>query len=82
MKQHFSRHAFLTAWLAGIFLLCFSTSSVLAADTEKAAEPAPERAEDTPQKPEEARPAVQPQLQTGSDATPEIDLPDAVNTDI
>jgi small-conductance mechanosensitive channel len=82
MKQRFSRHAFLTAWLAGIFLLCFSTSSVLAADTEKAAEPAPERAEDTPQKPEEARPAVQPQLQTGSDATPEIDLPDAVNTDI
>jgi len=82
MKQRFSRHAFLTAWLAGIFLLCFSTSSVLAADTEKAAEPAPEQAEDTPQAPEEARPAVQPQLQTGSDATPEIELPDAVNADI
>lgn len=42
----------------------------------------PEQAEETPQKPEEARPAVQPQLQTGSDATPEIDLPDAVNADI
>ncbi|WP_026223997.1 mechanosensitive ion channel domain-containing protein [Marinobacter gelidimuriae] len=82
MKQRFSRHAFLTVWLAGMFLLCFSTSSALAADTDKAAEPAPEQAEDTPQKPEEARPAVQPQLQTGSDATPEIELPDAVNADI
>ncbi|PFG11661.1 mechanosensitive ion channel domain-containing protein [Marinobacter sp. LV10MA510-1] len=82
MKQRFSRHAFLTVWLVGMFLLCFSTSSALAEDTDKAANQAPEQAEETPQKPEEARPAVQPQLQTGSDATTEIELPDAVNADI
>lgn len=82
MKQRFSRHAFLTAWLAGMFLLCFSTSPALAEDTEKAAAQAPAQTQETPQEPEEARPAVQPQLQTGSDATPEIELPDAVNADI
>jgi potassium efflux system protein len=82
MKQCFFRHTFLTVWLVGMFLLCFSTSSALAESTDKAADQAPEQAEETPQAPEEARPAVQPQLQTGSDATPEIELPDAVNADI
>ena len=59
-----------TLWL-WVLLLCFSTAPALA-----------ESAEETPEKAEEARPAVQPELEAAADAPPEIKLPAADNADI
>jgi len=72
MKQRLTRYAFLATWLAGVLLLCFSTFAALAEDTS----------EKDPEQPEEARPAVQPELEESTDTPPEIKLPDAINADI
>lgn len=57
----------MTQWLAGLLMLCFSALPALAEDSEE---------------PEESRPAVQPELEKGTDAPPEITLPEAVDSDI
>lgn len=61
----------MTQWLAGLLMLCFSALPALAEDSGEAS-----------QKSEEARPAVQPELEAGKDAPPGIKLPVAVNADI
>ena len=63
--------AVMTQWLAGLLMLCFSALPALAEDSGEAS-----------QKSEEARPAVQPELEAGKDAPPGIKLPVAVNADI
>ncbi|MDO6440663.1 mechanosensitive ion channel domain-containing protein [Marinobacter sp. 2_MG-2023] len=71
MTQGSIRSAFTaTLWLWAL-LLCFSTAPALA-----------ERSEEAPEKAEEARPAVQPELEAATDAPPEIKLPAADNSDI
>lgn len=67
MKQRPTRYSVLTAWLAGVLLLCFSTMPAFAEDSGK---------------PEQARPAVQPELQAGKDAPPDTKLPEAIDADI
>lgn len=71
MKQRPTRYAFLATWLAGALVLCFSTVPALAEDSGEAS-----------QKPEEARPAVQPELKASTDTPPEIKLPDEVDANI
>lgn len=70
MKHSPSRCSVLTPLLAGalLLLLLFPTSTALA--------------EQPSDEPEEARPAVQPELEKSTEAPPEIELPDTVNTDI
>lgn len=68
MKQHPTCYDVLTTWLAGVLLLFCLTFPALAENSESA--------------PEEARPAVQPELKKGASAPPETKLPEAVNADI
>ncbi len=85
MKQCPTRFAFLTTWLAVVLLLCFSALPALAQEAEKPPEPteeAPQQTDKKPPKQKESRPAVQPELEASTGAPPEIELPDAVNTDI
>lgn len=70
MKQCPPRYPVLTAWLVGLLLLCAVTTQILAEESEE------------PEQPEEARPAVQPELKAGTDAPPDTNLPDAVDADI
>lgn len=72
MKRRPTRYAFPGTWLAGILLLCFIGVAAQAEDTS----------DKEPEQPEEARPAVQPELEAGTESPPEIKLPDAVNADI
>lgn len=85
MKDRPSRYAVLTTWLAGVFLLCLLAFPVFAEDSKSSAEQSdttPQSSDEVRSKPEEARPAVQPELEVGTAAPPEIALPDAVNADI
>jgi len=88
MKQRPTRYSILTTWLAGVLLLCFSAFSALAENTESSPEQsttAPQQSDDRSQesqKPEQSRPAVQPELEKGTDAPPEIKLPQSAGADI
>lgn len=88
MNQRPTRYSFLTTWLVGVLLLCFSAFPILAENTESSAEQStasPQQSDDRPeepQKPEESRPAVQPELEKGTDAPPEIELPQSVDADV
>ncbi len=67
MKQRPTNHSILTRCLAGFLMLWFSTLPALAEEA---------------QAPEESRPAVQPEIEKGTEAPPETRLPEAVNADI
>jgi len=67
MKQRPTRYSVLTTWLAGVLLLCFLALPTLAEDSDEL---------------QDSRPAVQPELEKGTDAPPEIKLPKAVDADI
>lgn len=85
MKQRPTRYAFLTTWLTGVLLLCFSAAPALAQEAAPPPEPTKEASQKTDKtslEQAESRPAVQPELEASTDAPPEIELPDAINTDI
>lgn len=65
------RYAFITTWMAWALLFCVFTGPALAETNAEA----PENSED-------ARPAVQPELEAGTDAPPDTKLPVAINADI
>ena len=90
MKQYPTRYSILITWLAGVLLLCFSAFPALAENSESSpvqSTKAPQQSDDgdqepEPEKAEESRPAVQPELEKGTDSPPEIKLPQSADADI
>ncbi|MBK1871955.1 mechanosensitive ion channel [Marinobacter sp. 1-3A] len=85
MKQRLTRYAALAPCLAGLLLLCALHLPAWAEESEtanKQSNTASGQSNQTAEQPEESRPAVQPELDAGTESPPEIKLPDVVNSDI
>src|SRR5690554_6549836 len=85
MKQRPPRYTILTTLLTRLLLICmlaFSAQAEESGDAAKQSGEVQEQNDNKEEKPEEARPAVQPELEASSDIPPEIKLPDTVDADI
>ncbi|WP_100639584.1 mechanosensitive ion channel domain-containing protein [Marinobacter salexigens] len=82
MKHRPDRYTALKTCLAGLFLLYLLVLPAQAKDSEGSTQQADANTQQGDEKPEEARPAVQPELEADNEAPPEINLPDTVNADI
>ncbi|MBK1850022.1 mechanosensitive ion channel [Marinobacter sp. 1-4A] len=85
MKQRPPRYTILTTFLTRLLLICmlaFSAQAEESGDAAKQSGEVQEQNDNKEEKPEEARPAVQPELEASTDTPPEIKLPDTVDADI